>query len=101
MSKFYEFRQNNSGGYFVKNDDVRESIVIEENNKQFAIAKMQTITEAYSEHCECCGQRWETWGIGEYDSLEQVKQQEITAYRKGAIIYFLNGTKENINYKED
>ena len=60
-TKYYTFNQNNSGGYFIINDYVAECLIIEAQNVDEAISKMQDITEDYSEYCDCCGERW-----GEY-----------------------------------
>ena len=100
MSKFYEFMQNNSGGYYIENDDVGESIIIEENSERFAIAKMESITENYSEYCTCCGKRWCDYVWETYDDIESIRERELVYFRKGVIIYFLDGTKENIDFKE-
>lgn len=56
---FYTYSQNNSGGYFITNDDVREYLIIEADSVQEANSKMYDITEDYGEYCECCGLRWD------------------------------------------
>lgn len=57
---FYTFGQNNSGGYFIKNEYVDEYVIIEAENAQAAIEKADRIFENYSDYCPCCGERWNT-----------------------------------------
>jgi hypothetical protein len=61
--KFYEFRQNNSGGSFNVDNNVAHMVLIEANDYGEAI----TIAESLGIYfdgvedgmdCECCGDRW-------------------------------------------
>lgn len=104
MNKFYTMNQNNSGGYFIINDDVREIVVIEAESPRMAEIFANDITQEYSNYCECCGKRWYT-DFEEYDGKEIpcLYGQQITldllkkqTFNKSAIIYYLDGRKEII-----
>lgn len=56
--KFFEFRQNNSGGFFDENDDVAAHVIIEAETEKEAIEKFKPLIENQSYSCPCCGDRW-------------------------------------------
>lgn len=64
---FYEFNQNNSGGYFVENDTLCHRLFIEEDSLNEAISKAEDLGcywdgVASGIDCPCCGDRWyEPW----------------------------------------
>ncbi|MGG1662479.1 DUF7296 family protein [Brevibacillus sp. NRS-1366] len=58
---FFHIRQNNSGGYFIENDDVAINLIIEAVNAKEAERKMYEITADYSQYCSCYGERWSCW----------------------------------------
>ena len=64
---FYEFNQNNSGGYFVENDTLCHRLFIEADNVKEAINKAEELGcywdgVASGIDCSCCGDRWhEPW----------------------------------------
>lgn len=102
--KFYTVRQNNSGGYFINNDDVGEYVVVQANSPKQAENIVEKIIYDHSEYCECCGERW--WvnfdnEDGE-DFISNSYGEEIDTktsfYEKDgkAVIYFLDGRKEYI-----
>lgn len=102
---FYTFMQNNSGGYFIRNNDVREFLIIEADNVEDAIGKMYDITEDYSEYCPCCGERWSDYmdedDADEVPSIwsEPVQNVSKAPYREDCIIYYKDGRKEIIEFK--
>ena len=58
--KWYEFRQNNSGGYYIRGDFVSDVVFIQAESYSKAdeiLAEMVDREEAW-EYCECCGERW-------------------------------------------
>jgi hypothetical protein len=57
-TNFYEFSQNNSGGYFDINSEVTHRMLIEALNPKHAESIMETLTENQSPSCSCCGDRW-------------------------------------------
>ncbi len=102
---FFTFGQNNSGGYFIENDDVRQYLIVEANSSDEAIDKMLDITENYSEYCPCCGERWSTYDVeyGEGDLVPSIWGEPITAiskspYKENCIVYYNNGEKEIVEF---
>ncbi|MGJ0846546.1 DUF7296 family protein [Tissierella praeacuta] len=100
---FYDISQNNSGGYYILNDDVAEFLIIEAENNSQANDILYEITESYSEYCPCCGERWgEFYGEGTcrptiYGKPAQKFLDEDTWYRNAtAMVYYLDGRKERI-----
>lgn len=58
---FYVFSQNNSGGYFVKDENVAPEIIIEATEEVLAMARLDEILSQkpeYTSFCPCCGRRW-------------------------------------------
>lgn len=58
QTKFYEFIQNNSGGYFEVDENVCYNVIIEAMNEKHAIALFMPMIENQSSSCPCCGDRW-------------------------------------------
>lgn len=65
---FYEFDQNNSGGYFVEDNTLCHRLFIEADSLSEAISKAEDLGcywdgVASGIDCSCCGDRWhEPWG---------------------------------------
>ncbi|CYV04216.1 hypothetical protein HO640_10350 [Streptococcus suis] len=58
---FYVFDQNNSGGYFVIDENVTSEIIIEATEEAKALGRLEEILSQkpeYMEYCSCCGERW-------------------------------------------
>jgi hypothetical protein len=105
-TNFFRFSQNNSGGYFIENEDVAIHLIIEALSAREAKSKMEDITASYSQYCSCCGERWSSW-IDDDDGTEepQIYGEPITTYRPSyrdetCVIYYSDGRKENILIKE-
>ena len=95
---FFTLVQNNSGGYFIINDDVSEFVIIEANNVIEATKRAKEITKDYMEYCFCCGERWD------YDFTEDDKYDKpsiwgnpINEKDSGIRIYYLDGRIEKID----
>lgn len=60
MNKFYEFKQNNSGGKFIVDEKVTNRVIIEAYNPDDAndIAESLGIYFDGDNDCPCCGNRW-------------------------------------------
>lgn len=62
-TKFFTFDQNNTGGTFIENDDLRRFVIIEAKNSARANSRAEAIG-IYFDGCEddidcpCCGDRW-------------------------------------------
>lgn len=60
---FYHFSQNNSGGYFVTDEDngVGEDMIIEATSPTNAWDRLREIgdkVDGFWDYCDCCGERW-------------------------------------------
>lgn len=62
--KWYEFSQNNSGGYFIQTDSLCEYVLIEAISYEDAKTKLTNLVDSDNAwgYCECCGERWCLWG---------------------------------------
>ena len=64
-TKFYQFRQMNSGNYWIYDKDfgIGHLIIIEAATLEAAESKFEAIGREYGEafwdYCPCCGERWE------------------------------------------
>lgn len=99
---FITFEQNNSGGYFMKDENVDEYVIIEGNNLEEILDKANVIFEDYRDYCTCCGERWNDDWKDEGDLKENPMIYGESAYEfkdgysddSKAIIYRMNGKKE-------
>ena len=94
MSKFYLTDQNNSGGYYIINNDVSVYVIVEADSAKDAKTHLRAITENYSNFCPCCGERW--WiNLDEDDGNEvpSVYGEPIEKTECDAIVYYLDDTK--------
>jgi len=57
-TKFYEFIQNNSGGYFDEDENVCYRVIIEATDAKHAQSLFEPMIENQSVSCPCCGDRW-------------------------------------------
>lgn len=97
---FVTFTQNNSGGYFISNEEVDQFVIIEGKCFDDIINKARTIFNNYREYCECCGERWDD----DYKYFDDLNTEPLvygkSVYKYNslwggkAIIYRLDGTKE-------
>lgn len=101
MSKFYTLDQNNSGGYFERDeqDGIAEYVFIEANNPEEARERAEDITCGYTNFCPCCGERWYI-NFDENDGHDEptIYGKSITKLKKGmfreqAYIHYLDGNK--------
>lgn len=88
--KFYEFRQNNSGGSFEVNDTLASHVYLEAEDAEHAnfLAERKGIYfngVAYGSDCQCCGDRWYSVDESEYDILECETLEEATTKVKEEI----------------
>jgi hypothetical protein len=61
--EWYEYRQNNSGGSFIQNDDVSITVLIQAASTKEADTKAEDIGIYFDgcsdgRDCDCCGDRW-------------------------------------------
>lgn len=117
---FWEFRQNNSGGSFVINDNVTVHVIIEATSATDANSRAEDVGVYFGGYgdCSCCGDRWSSaWNDDrpDYHTLEEIDEQFLNTHlqnkswmrrdgwvSKGeayAIVYCVNGDK--IIYRKD
>lgn len=97
--KWYTMRQNNSGGYFIRNDEVRDTVIIQALSPEDAESRAESITAGNDWYCECCGERWSTW-FDTSDGKEvpsvygkPIEELDREAFRYDAVLYYFDGTK--------
>lgn len=108
--KFFNFSQNHSGDYFVRNEEhgVGEEIIIEANTWDEAWEKLsgfQNKVEGFFEYCSCCGERWSDWGGDDDGKTEPmiydtpVGSYKKQMFRKKVFIHYDNGTFKKVDFK--
>ena len=115
-TKFYEFRQNNTGGWFDFDEKVCLVMFIEAINKKHAIAIAEELGCYFDgvydgKDCGCCGDRWyepdedDVVDIGKYGSVEEYAQRTANnSYEwttPSCRIFYLDGKVVEIFKKED
>lgn len=97
--KWYTMRQNNSGGYFIRNNEVRDTVIVQASSPEDAESRAESIICGNDYYCECCGERWHTWfseGDGEeVPSLygKPIDELDRESFRYDAVLYYFDGTK--------
>ena len=102
--KWFRFSQNNSGGYFLVNEEVAEDVYVQAKNAEHAADRAAVIFFPYREFCECCGERWPTtaWEGGfDVPTKYDEPASEIVAdhWQKQARLHHLDGNIETVFYK--
>ncbi|QDP55967.1 MAG: hypothetical protein Tp1102MES256162_32 [Prokaryotic dsDNA virus sp.] len=79
-TKFYLFTQNNSEGYFIRDNGlgVDANMFIEARSEDEAFIIYHSIEESYgeadfNEYCDCCGWRWDKEVSDIYDDIPDWK----------------------------
>lgn len=104
QTKFFEFDQNNSGGYFDVDENVCHRVIIEANDRDHAVSIFEPMIENESPSCDCCGNRWSFYcdevDLSEYgNDIEQYCQEMANRYgwtSPDSRIHYLDGTKKEI-----
>lgn len=107
---FVTLIQNNSGGYFIDDEEkgICEYIIIEVDNDNEFINKLNIIANSingFYDYCTCCGKRWYI----DEDSIEfnnepliddeNVYHVKKSSFRKKCFIHFKNGNIEKVDFK--
>lgn len=107
---FYEFDQNNSGGYFVENETICHRLFIEADSEYEAIFKAEELGcywdgVAKGIDCECCGDRWYFPDQVDVNNIEEYAQSLADKWgwtTPDARIFYKNGrVKEIFSQKEE
>lgn len=109
--KFWAFNQNNSGGYFVVDDDngVCEWVIIEAKTPKKAWKKLKKIgkrVQGFWDYCNCCGERWYNY-MDESDGTDKpmiygegMDKCERTMFRHRCFVHYANGVIKEFKFKE-
>jgi len=103
---FYLFRQNNSGGKFIRNDNVDQFVFIEADSLESANSIAETVGIYFdgSNDCRCCGNRWSPFGEYTYDKPnaeplingEPIGEYTHNMFNTGVVIHYKNGLIEHV-----
>ena len=119
-TKLYLYKQNNSGGYFVQDDNVDIWIAIEARNEDEASERCIEATQQYFS-CDCCGERFshyyahETIDAGSIENVIDVIKMRISFMRQElgerifnsmyknpcVIVHLFNGQKMRVEVGQD
>lgn len=107
-TKFYTVRQNNSEGYYIKNDDVAEYVIVEAIDLPHALSRLNVILKNYRSYCPCCGERWNDYYLKEEDGYKEPRVWgetlgEFKSWQKDAqaIVHYLDSTKYICNLENE
>lgn len=83
--KWFQFRQNNSGGSFHRNENLSVEVFIQAHNKREAISIGEDLGMYFNGvedgmDCPCCGDRWSEW-CSEVDESEFTVGDEVRVHR--------------------
>lgn len=104
-TKFLTYHQNNSGGYYMIDDNVKHYVIIEGYDLWQIEAFANKILEDYRNYCPCCGERWSSY-FDETNLTDDpmIYGESVYDYKsfwtEQAIIYYLDGTKEIVTINE-
>lgn len=96
--------QNNSGGYFIKNDCVAQYVAVEGVDKNDAYLRFLGIVAPYSKFCSCCGRRWDDLEFDEWPAPEggltlgNFRQSEEGS---NCVLHLIDGSKKICVYSND
>ena len=106
---FYTFMQNNSGGYFVEDDNagICEIVIIEDLTPGKAWEKLMRIGEDvvnFESWCSCCGPRWsELYGSAGFEEPmiygTPVKEVVQDVFSRRSFVHYIGGELEEIVFK--
>lgn len=103
-TKFFEFPQNNSGGFYVQDiaNGVGKNIIIEALDARHAVNRLKEIGDESScnfwGYCKCCGERWSTW-LSDEDGMDS---PELTEHSHDEyFVHYLDGRVEYKPKQED
>ena len=110
-TKFWEFSQNNSGGYFVEDNEngVCETVIIEAQTSDEAWNRLEKVgdkVDGFWNYCDCCGERWSNW-LDEEDGKDvlmhyntPLKEVEKSMFTDRAFVHYYDGSIKEFKFKE-
>lgn len=109
MSKFFTYRQNNSGGGFAIDENVKEYVIIEAHSSEKANKIAESIGVYFDgvykgKGCSCCGDRWSEHydSVGDTEPMiydTPVYEADGGLFSKHCIVHYLDGSKEVVKLK--
>ena len=103
--KWFRFNQNNSGGYFIKDELVCEDVFIQDVSADNAAEKARAIFEdGRDDYCQCCGERWylsvdDDEGTNEPEVYgESIYKASPRPYRKECRLHWFDGRVTTYKY---
>ncbi len=108
---FYTFHQNNSGGSFVEDDNLKNMVIIEAADANEANEKAKNLGIYFDgvideRDCDCCGDRWypasESDGTKRPESYGRTLAKwsaEKNRYPFNAIVHYASGRKRKYESK--
>lgn len=103
---FFTYRQNNSGGSFIRDESVDIYVIIEAVDYEDADRRAENVGIYFDgcadgSDCECCGDRWSNtygggdavpsiYGVALADTKERLKISDLSP----VIIHYMDGTKK-------
>ena len=101
--KWFNFNQNNSGGYYIENDEVGSDVYIQAVDAKTANRQAEHVFSDHSEYCDCCGERWSYYvrdsdGFPEPQKYGEPLEEYKSRFGKTAILYHANGKVERYTY---
>jgi len=95
---FYTFKQNNSGGEFINDENVGSYVIIEADSLSEAVDRAKEVGLYWGGvrngiDCPCCGDRWYPWAdVSEIPCIYGCPFEEIEDSRDGYIhVYYADG----------
>ncbi|PKF14023.1 hypothetical protein [Macrococcoides caseolyticum] len=89
---FIVANQNNSGGYYIQNDEVNKMVIVEGYDESHCQSRLKEYLQDNSDYCECCGERWYSRDI--VDSKHEEYLKKLTDLKEcengNCIIHFLD-----------
>ena len=100
---WFTFSQNNSGGRFVEDENVCETVCIQAVSAADAVAKAETFMDN-SDSCPCCGERWSFW-VDDSDGCavpsvygEPIETTAPSYFREKARLHYIDGMVETVEF---
>lgn len=108
-TKFWEFNQNNSKGYFVEDDEngVCEHVIIEAQTPDEAWSRLEKIgdkVDGFWDCCSCCGERWSKW-FDKDDGKEvpmhcDIPLEEVEKNMFRAFVHYYDGSIKEFKFND-
>ena len=102
--KWFHYSQNNSGGYFIKDDMVCEDVFIQDVSAKRAQLRAEEIFEDRSDYCPCCGERWYT-DTSDKDGTDvpeiygtSIYETDASTYHEEVRLHYFDGRVETYKY---